>query len=181
MPRVMCAFKSGPTRADYRPDRRHRANHRDLCVRSELWPYRGIDAGYQRRPIGHEYCGIVEHVGSAVIRFSPASSSSAALWPPTIPALIAVPATRQLPAERLRRLPGGTDPHSAGRRQLVATPEQPTDDLIASRLSLSDVMGRGWHAPSRPGSQPGMTVAVVGDGAVGLCGVLAASNWAPSG
>lgn len=59
---------------------------------------------------------------------------------------------------------------------LVATPEQPADDLIPSLLALSDVMGTGWHAAVSAGVKPGMTVAVVGDGAVGLCGVLAASQ-----
>ena len=59
---------------------------------------------------------------------------------------------------------------------LVATPDQPPDDLIPSLLTLSDVMSTGWHAAVSAGVQPGMTVAVVGDGAVGLCGVLAASQ-----
>jgi threonine dehydrogenase-like Zn-dependent dehydrogenase len=57
---------------------------------------------------------------------------------------------------------------------LVATPEQPTVELIPSLLALSDVMGTGWFAADAANVQPGMTVAVVGDGAVGLCGVLAA-------
>jgi hypothetical protein len=55
---------------------------------------------------------------------------------------------------------------------LVATPEQPADDLVPSLLALSDVMATGWHAAVSAGVQPGMTVAVVGDGAVGLSGVL---------
>jgi threonine dehydrogenase-like Zn-dependent dehydrogenase len=57
---------------------------------------------------------------------------------------------------------------------LVATPEQPDDALVPSLLTLSDVMGTGWHAALAAGVRPGSSVAVVGDGAVGLCGVLAA-------
>ena len=57
---------------------------------------------------------------------------------------------------------------------LVATPELPPADLVPSLLTLSDVMGTAWFAAVAAGVQPGMTVAVVGDGAVGLLGVLAA-------
>ena len=59
---------------------------------------------------------------------------------------------------------------------LVATPKLPPEDLIPSLLTLSDVMSTGWHAAVSADVMPGMTVAVVGDGAVGLCGVLAASQ-----
>jgi threonine dehydrogenase-like Zn-dependent dehydrogenase len=59
---------------------------------------------------------------------------------------------------------------------LVATPEQPSEDLVPSLLMLSDVMATGWHAAVSAEVKPGMTVVVVGDGAVGLCGVLAASE-----
>ncbi len=57
---------------------------------------------------------------------------------------------------------------------LVATPGLPPGDLIPSLLTLSDVMGTGWFAAVAAGVRPGMTVAVVGDGAVGLLGVLSA-------
>lgn len=59
---------------------------------------------------------------------------------------------------------------------LVATPEQPNPDMIPSLLTLTDVMGTGWHAASSARVHPLHTVVVVGDGAVGLCGVLAASR-----
>jgi threonine dehydrogenase-like Zn-dependent dehydrogenase len=59
---------------------------------------------------------------------------------------------------------------------LVATPEVPDDDLVPSLLTLSDVMGTGWFAAVAARVQPGMTVAVVGDGAVGLLGVLSAAR-----
>jgi threonine dehydrogenase-like Zn-dependent dehydrogenase len=56
---------------------------------------------------------------------------------------------------------------------LLATPEHPGDDLVPSLLALSDVMCTGWHAAVCAGVKPGATVVVVGDGAVGLSGVLA--------
>src|SRR5207302_1236666 len=57
---------------------------------------------------------------------------------------------------------------------LVATPDVPPDDLVPSLLSVSDVLGTGWFAADAAGVKPGTTVAVVGDGAVGLLGVLSA-------
>jgi threonine dehydrogenase-like Zn-dependent dehydrogenase len=63
-------------------------------------------------------------------------------------------------------------PHADG--TLVATPDTPDPDLLQSLLTLSDVMGTGWFAAVAAGVRPGMTVAVVGDGAVGLLGVLSA-------
>jgi threonine dehydrogenase-like Zn-dependent dehydrogenase len=59
---------------------------------------------------------------------------------------------------------------------LVATPEMPADDLIPSFLAVSDVLGTGWYAADAARVQPGSTVVVVGDGAVGLMGVLAAKQ-----
>ena len=52
----------------------------------------------------------------------------------------------------------------------------PADDLIPSLLAASDVLGTGWYAADAARVQPGSTVAVVGDGAVGLMGVLAAKQ-----
>jgi threonine dehydrogenase-like Zn-dependent dehydrogenase len=59
---------------------------------------------------------------------------------------------------------------------LVATPELPQNDLVPSLLTLSDVMGTGWFAAVAANVKPGATVAVVGDGAVGLLGVLSAKQ-----
>jgi len=63
---------------------------------------------------------------------------------------------------------------------LVATPEVPSADLVPSFLAASDVLGTGWFAAVAAEVGPGKTVAVVGDGAVGLLGVLAARQLAPS-
>ena len=64
---------------------------------------------------------------------------------------------------------------------LVATPEIPSDDIIPSLLTLSDVMGAGWFAADAANVKSGATVAVVGYGAVGLLGVLSAKQMAPGG
>ena len=71
---------------------------------------------------------------------------------------------------------GGAAARPAGRRHLVATPDIPADDLIPSLLSASDVLGTGWFGAVAAEAGPGKTVAVVGDGAVGLLGVLAAKQ-----
>ena len=59
---------------------------------------------------------------------------------------------------------------------LVATPDIPPDDLVPSLLAASDVLGTGWFAAVAAQAGPGKTVAVVGDGAVGLLGILAAKQ-----
>ena len=145
---------------------------------SDLWPYRGIDEVTQPWAIGHEYCGIVEQVGSAVTSVKPGQFVIGGFVASdnTCPNCRAGVQTSCLQGtgydgcqSELIRIPlaDGT---------LVATRELPPEDLIPSLLALSDVMGTGWHAAVSAGVKPGMTVAVVGDGAVGLCGVLAASQ-----
>jgi threonine dehydrogenase-like Zn-dependent dehydrogenase len=145
---------------------------------SDLWRYRGIDPVTKPTPIGHEYCGIVEQVGRAVTSVTPGQFviGGFVVSDNTCPncrngvqtSCFQVSGYDGCQAELIRiPLADGT---------LVATPEQPPEDLIPSLLALSDVMGTGWHAAVSAGVKPGMTVTVVGDGAVGLCGVLAASE-----
>ena len=132
----------------------------------------------QPTPFGHEYCGIVEEVGRDVRSIKPGQFVIGSFFASdnTCPHCRAGFQTscqhRELisgaQAELLRvPLADGT---------LVATPGQPDDDLIPSLLTLSDVMGTGWFAAVCANVQPGMTVAVVGDGAVGLLGVLSAAR-----
>ncbi len=64
---------------------------------------------------------------------------------------------------------------------VVATQETPSDDLIPSFLAVSDVLGTGWYAADAARVQPKSTVAVVGDGAVGLMGVLAVKQMGAGG
>jgi hypothetical protein len=74
-----------------------------------------------------------------------------------------------IPPSRMLRVPltDGT---------LVLTPGVPSDDLVPSLLTTSDVLGTGWFAADAANVKPGSTVAVVGDGAVGLLGVLSAKQ-----
>jgi threonine dehydrogenase-like Zn-dependent dehydrogenase len=145
---------------------------------SDLWRYRGIDQVTQATAIGHEYCGIVEQVGDAVTSIQPGQFVVGGFYASDNTCPHCRNGMHFFCNQRtgfagcqseLIRIPlaDGT---------LLATPEQPAKDLIPSLLALSDVMATGWHAAVSAGVKPGMTVAVVGDGAVGLCGVLAASQ-----
>src|SRR2546428_2433186 len=145
---------------------------------SDLWPYRGIEPVTQPTPFGHEYCGIVEEVGSAVESIKPGQFVIGSVFASdnTCPICRAGYQTSCVhrepvggaPAGRLRGPPpGGT---------LVATPRHPPDDLIPSLLTLSDVMGTGWFAADAANVKPGVTAVVVGDGAVGLLAVLSAKQ-----
>jgi threonine dehydrogenase-like Zn-dependent dehydrogenase len=145
---------------------------------SDLWDYRGINPVTQPTPMGHEYCGIVEEVGSDVHSIKPGQFVIGSFFAsdntcPHCQAGFQSSCQHREPiqgaqAEWLRvPLAGGT---------LVATSGQPDDDLIPSLLTLSDVMGTGWFAAVAARVQPGMTVAVVGDGAVGLLGVLSTAR-----
>src|SRR5437773_1684813 len=143
---------------------------------SDLWDYRGVNPVVRPTPMGHEYCGIVEEVGRAVktIRRGQFVIGSFFASDNTCPNCRAGYQTscqhKELvggaQASRLRvPLADGT---------LVATPDVPSDDLVPSLLTLSDVMGTGWFAAEAANVKPGTTVVVVGDGAVGLLGVLSA-------
>jgi threonine dehydrogenase-like Zn-dependent dehydrogenase len=145
---------------------------------SDLWPYRGLQPISGPTPMGHEYCGIVEEVGSAVTRVKRGQFVIGSFFVSdnTCPTcLIGYQSSCQhrelIPAAQapLLRVPlaDGT---------LVATPELPPEDLIPSMLTLSDVMGTGWFAADAAHVRPGKTVVVVGDGAVGLLGVLSAKQ-----
>src|SRR5579884_3715402 len=145
---------------------------------SDLWPYRGIQPIAQPTPMGHEYCGIVEEVGSAVKsvkrgQFVIGSFFASDNVCPTC--RIGYQSSCQH-----RELVGGAQapflrvPLADG--TLVATPDAPSENLIRSLLTLSDVMGTGWFAADAANVKPGSTVAVVGDGAVGLLGVLSAKQ-----
>ncbi len=145
---------------------------------SDLWPYRGIDAPGQPTPMGHEYCGIVEEVGSAVKNIKPGQFVVGSF----------VPSDNTCPncqfgyqSSCIHREPlvGAQSPMlrvPLGDGTLVATPSVPSDDVIPSLLSTSDVLGTGWFAADAANVKPGATVVVIGDGAVGLLGVLSAKQ-----
>jgi len=146
---------------------------------SDLWPYRGIEKLDGPRPMGHEYAGIVEEVGSEVSTIKPgqfvvgsffASDNTCEIcrsgYQPSCPDREAFGPTGASQAQRMRvPLADGT---------LVATPEVPSEDLVPHFLATSDVLGTGWFAAVAAEAAPGKTIVVVGDGAVGLLGVLAA-------
>src|SRR3989475_8981002 len=145
---------------------------------SDLWDYRGINPITQPKPMGHEYCGIVEEVGRAVTSIKPGQFVIGSFFASdnTCPNCRAgYPSSCQhrefigdAQAPRVRvPLADGT---------LVATRDLPSDDLVPSLLSLSDVMGTAWFAAFAAEVKPGKTILVVGDGAVGLLGVLAARH-----
>src|SRR6266853_519599 len=145
---------------------------------SDLWPYRGIQPTAQPTPMGHEYCGIVEEVGSAVQSVKRGQFVIGSLF-----ASDNVCPNCQIGYQsscQHRELVGGAQapflrvPLADG--TLVATPDLPSEDLIPSLLTLSDVMGTGWFAADAANVKPGSTVAVVGDGAVGLLGILSAKQ-----
>src|SRR2546427_275239 len=143
---------------------------------SDLWPYRGIDAPAVPTPMGHEYCGIVEEVGAGVksIRRGQFVVGSFFASDNTCEICHAGYQSRCAHVEYVGA--GGAQapllrvPLADG--TLVATPEVPPEDLIPSLLATSDVLGTGWFAADAADVGPGKTVAIVGDGAVGLCAVL---------
>jgi len=145
---------------------------------SDLWPYRGIQPIAQPTPMGHEYCGIVEEVGSAVKTVKPGQFvvGSFCISDNTCPNCRA---GYQSGCQNLEFMTGAQAPMARvpfADGTLVATPELPSDDIIPSLLTTSDVLGTGWFAADAANVKPGATVAVVGDGAVGLLGVLSAKQ-----
>ena len=148
---------------------------------SDLWPYRGIEPLTRPTPMGHEYVGIVEEVGSEVRKIKPGQFivGSFVISDNTCPICQAGYPSRCVNGEFVS-LTVGTQAELAriplADGTLVATPDIPPDDLIPSLLAASDVLGTGWFAADAAAAGSGKTVAVVGDGAVGLLGVLSAKQ-----
>ena len=145
---------------------------------SDLWRYRGVQNVPKPTPIGHEYVGVVEAVGDDVQTVKPGQFVVGGFLTSdnTCPLCKAgAHANCQngtgydgCQAELIRvQNADGT---------LIATPEAPDDTMVPHVLALSDVMCTGWHAAVSADVRPGSTVVVVGDGAVGLSGVLAAAQ-----
>lgn len=148
---------------------------------SDLWPYRGTDEVNEPFHMGHEYAGTVEEVGADVhdIKVGDfvvgsffASDNTCEIcragYQTSCVHREVLGTSGGAQAERMRvPLADGT---------LVATPGQPDADLIPSLLAASDVLGTGWFGAVAAEAGPGKTVAVIGDGAVGLCAVLAAKQ-----
>lgn len=147
---------------------------------SDLWAYRGIMPMGGPAPIGHEYVGVVAQAGSAV--------TTVAVGDFVVGSFMASDNTCEICREGYQSHCTHVEYAGAGGAQseylrvpladgtLVATPGTPDDDLIPSLLAASDVLGTGWFGAVAAEAGPGRTVAVVGDGAVGLLAVLAAKR-----
>ena len=145
---------------------------------SDLWPWRGIQPIDQATPMGHEYCGIVEEVGRDVktVKKGQFVIGSFFFSDNTCPhcrngyqpSCVNSQGVSGAQAPYLRvQLADGT---------LVPTREVPSREMLPSLLAISDVLGTGWFAADAANVKPGSTVVVVGDGAVGLLGVLSAKQ-----
>jgi threonine dehydrogenase-like Zn-dependent dehydrogenase len=145
---------------------------------SDLWTYRGIEPIDGPAPMGHEYVGVVEEIGSKVHTIKPGQFVIGSFFASdsTCEICQAGYQSRCVHAELIGAI--GTQAQLAriplADGTLVATPSMPSDDLMPSLLTASDVLGTGWFAAVAADVQPGKTVAVIGDGAVGLLAVLAA-------
>lgn len=145
---------------------------------SDLWPFRGIDSVAGPAPMGHEYVGVVEQIGDAVRTIKVGDF--------VVGSFFASDNTCELCQAGFQyRCPNAQIMQSIGTQAefaripladgtLVATPTLPTPEQIPSLLAASDVLGTGWFGAVAAEAGPGKTVAVVGDGAVGLLAVLAA-------
>ncbi|MGY0007146.1 zinc-dependent alcohol dehydrogenase family protein [Micromonospora sp. I033] len=145
---------------------------------SDLWPYRGVQKVEGPTPMGHEYVGVVEEVGDDVTGVKPGQFVVGSFWASDNTCEICRDGYQSACVHRVPMGMFGSQaqylrvPLADG--TLVATPEVPPADLIPSYLAASDVLGTGWFAAVAAQAGPGRTVAVVGDGAVGLLAVLAA-------
>src|ERR1043165_407408 len=145
---------------------------------SDLWPYRGIASFPAATPMGHEYCGYVEEVGRAVTSVKPGEFVIGSFFASDN----TCPHCRhgfQTSCEHKTPVGGAQAPRlrvPLADGPLVATRDVPDADHIPSMLALSDVMGTGWFAADAANVKAGSTVVVVGDGAVGLLGVLSAKQ-----
>jgi threonine dehydrogenase-like Zn-dependent dehydrogenase len=145
---------------------------------SDLWPYRGIEPA-DHQAMGHEYVGVVEEIGSDVrtMKVGDFVVGSFVISDNTCEICQSGYQSKCVHGEFVAQTIGTQSdkariPHADG--TLVATPDQPGPELIPSLLAASDVLGTGWFAAVAAEAGPGKTVAVVGDGAVGLMSVLAA-------
>ena len=147
---------------------------------SDLWPWRGADAVTKPNPMGHEYVGVVDKVGDEVRTIKVGDFVVGSFFASDNTCEICRSGYQ---THCVNRQPGAaTGAQSEYLRvpladgTLVATPGMPDPELVPSLLAASDVLGTGWFAAVAAEVGPGKTVAVVGDGAVGLLGVLAAKQ-----
>ncbi|AKE91331.1 threonine dehydrogenase [Rhodococcus aetherivorans] len=147
---------------------------------SDLWPYRGVETYDGPIPMGHEYVGIVEEIGADVANVKVGDFVVGSFFASDNTCEICRAGYQSSCVHRVLMGSLGSQaeflrvPLADG--TLVATPGMPEPDLIPSLLAASDVLGTGWFGAVAAEAGPGKTVAVVGDGAVGLLAVLAAKQ-----
>lgn len=151
---------------------------------SDLWYYRGIVDRKIGTPIGHEFIGIVEVVGSDVRHVK---KGDFVIAPFLYSDGTCVHCQAGITPSCIHGGQWGTEKTDGGQGEAVRVPladgtlvvvphSDYPDDMLSSFLTLSDVMCTGYHAAVSAGVKPGDTVAVVGDGAVGLCAIIAAKK-----
>lgn len=147
---------------------------------SDLWPYRGTDGFNEAVPMGHEYCGRVEEVGSAVRSIQRGQFVVGSFFASDNTCAICRSGYQSRCTHFEYIGAGGAQapylrvPLADG--TLVATQEPPSAADIPNLLAASDVLGTGWFGADAAAVAPGKVVAIVGDGAVGLCAVIAAKQ-----
>jgi len=148
---------------------------------SDLWPYKSMEADGAGRRMGHEFIGVVEAVGADVTSLQAGDLvASPFLWSDGTCVLC----REGMHPSCLHGGRYGDDGVDGGQGEAVRVPQadgtlvrlpvEPDAALMPSLLTLTDVMSTGHHAALSARVSPGKSVAVVGDGAVGLCGVIAA-------
>ncbi|MEV6317047.1 zinc-dependent alcohol dehydrogenase family protein [Streptomyces sp. NPDC051776] len=157
-----------------------RVTHACICG-SDLWAYRGVAERQPGQRIGHEFLGVVDEVGARVTGLRAGDRVLAPfVWSDGSCDFCAEGLHTSCPEGGFWGEPGSDGgqgeavrvPYADG--TLVRLPQDLDEALLPAVLALSDVMSTGHHAAVAARVRPGATVAVVGDGAVGLCGVLAA-------
>lgn len=146
---------------------------------SDLWPYRGVEA-VERAPMGHEYVGVVEQVGEAVRDIEVGDYVVGSFVASDNTCEICQAGYQSRCVHQVMMGAIGTQAQYAriplADGTLVKVPGEPTEAQARSLLAASDVLGTGWFAAVAAQAGPGKTVVVVGDGAVGLLGILAAKH-----
>jgi threonine dehydrogenase-like Zn-dependent dehydrogenase len=157
-----------------------RVTHACVCG-SDLWAYQGVAARQPGQRIGHEFLGVVEQVGAGVSTVKVGDEVVAPfVWSDGTCDFCREGLQTSCPHGGFWGSPGSDGGQGEAVRvpfadgTLVKLPSGLPDSELVKILALSDVMSTGHHAALAAGAGPGATVAVVGDGAVGLCGVLAA-------
>ncbi|AEY92967.1 zinc-dependent alcohol dehydrogenase family protein [Streptomyces olivaceoviridis] len=145
---------------------------------SDLWPWRGLDATDEAHPMGHEYVGFVEAVGSEVASVEPGQFvvGSFATSDNTCANCRNGWQSNCLNREFMSTCQADYVRIPNAQGTLVATDGVPDEEFWPGLLAVSDVMGTGWYAAEAAEVEPGSTAVVVGDGAVGLCAVIAAKE-----